>query len=156
MLHIGRGHYFQWSEQHELQLWGTSDFLPGCVTKFISFKADLHNPSSGVWFSVEARLLQTKRGNTCTQSWVFNLRFTLKFDILLDNRHAISWVGLGSGLPTHVGMNVSVNGCLSLCLICPGLCICAPHLSPYGSWEKLQPPRAPYKDKQTRKDGWIP
>lgn len=126
------------------------------MTKFILFKADLHNPSSGVWFSVEARLLQTKRGNTCTQSWVFKLRFTLKFDILLDNRHAISWVGLGSGLPTHVGMNVSVNGCLFLCLICPGLCLCAPHLSPYGSWEKLQPPRAPYKDKQTRKDGWIP
>merc|ERR1711980_625 len=55
-----------------------------------------------------------------------------------------------------IGVNVSVNGCLSLC-VSPAIVWRpvqgVPCLSPNVSWDRLQPPRDPQEDKWLR--GWM-
>merc|ERR1712035_255904 len=53
-----------------------------------------------------------------------------------------------------VGVNVSANGCLSLC-VSPAIVWRPvqgePCLSPDGSWDRLQPPRDPHEDGAVRR-----
>jgi len=57
-----------------------------------------------------------------------------------------------------VGVNVRVNGCMSLCVPCDGLAACPGCTlpSPYVSWDRLQRPRDPNEDEAVLiMDGWI-